>query len=110
VGRGGDTPLLRAVFHWINVTGERRLRFNYRANLRFDRANAPTTRETRGETRGSAGDEMDWKNGESEIIVMKLARLPLSAFMGVDMSRGETRRRRRRTFPPCRLLLADRCR
>lgn len=30
----------RAVFHWINVTGERRLRFNYRVNLRFDRANA----------------------------------------------------------------------
>lgn len=26
---------------------------------------------------------MDWKNGEGEIIVMKLARLPLSAFMGV---------------------------
>ena len=34
---------------------------------------------------------MDWKNGESEIIVMKLVRLPLSAFMGVGMSRGETR-------------------
>lgn len=34
---------------------------------------------------------MDWKNGESEIIVIKLARLPLSAFMSVGMSRGETR-------------------
>jgi len=32
---------------------------------------------------------MDWKNGEGEIIVMKLARLPLSAFMdAVPEGRG----------------------
>ena len=52
----------RAVFHWINVTGERRLRFNYRVNLRFDRANASPvvaapvrgTREGGGEGRVAA--------------------------------------------------------
>lgn len=33
-----------AVFHRINVTGERRLRFNYYANLRFNRACAPDAR------------------------------------------------------------------
>lgn len=85
----------RAVFHWINVTGERRLRFNYRANLRFDRASAcvfPLRRESDsdvarmawGRRRGDAQRGTKWigKMG-SEIIVMKLARLPLSAFMGV---------------------------
>lgn len=34
---------------------------------------------------------MDWKNGEGEIIVMKLARLPLSAFMGA-VPEGRARR------------------
>lgn len=34
---------------------------------------------------------MDWKNGKGEIIVMKLARLPLSAFMGV-VPEGQARR------------------
>lgn len=92
----------RAVFHWINVTGERRLRFNYSVNLRFDRANASRWRRRlhqrggmqRGggrRTRGPTGNEMDWKNGEGEIIVMKLARLPLSAFMGV-VPEGRARR------------------
>lgn len=32
------SPATSGVFHWINVTGERRLRFNYYANLRFNRA------------------------------------------------------------------------
>lgn len=110
----------RAVFHWINVTGERRLRFNYRANLRFDRASAPNAcisawrgvpgKRGRG---GSARGEGDAQRGTkwigkmgSEIIVMKLARLPLSAFMGVP-PKGSPRRAfasRRR------LLLAARCR
>lgn len=44
---------------------------------------AAPVRGTLGGTRGPTGNEMDWKNGEGEIIVMKLARLPLSAFMGV---------------------------
>jgi len=61
----------RAVFHWINVTGERRLRFNYRVNLRFDRANAsPVVAvsskgnvEGRGGNRGDAS-RPDWeRNG-----------------------------------------------
>lgn len=56
----------RAVFHWINVTGERRLRFNYRVNLRFDRANASRWRRRRprrgGDRRGDA--RPDWeRNG-----------------------------------------------
>lgn len=79
-GRGGcGSGPQRAVFHWISVTGERRLRFNYRANLRFDRASAPRMRvfplsarrrPPRGPTAAAggegcpAGNEMDWKNGE----------------------------------------------
>lgn len=31
---------------------------------------------------------MDWKNGEGEIVVMKLTRLPLSAFVGVVPPKG----------------------
>jgi len=54
----------RAVFHWINVTGERRLRFNYRVNLRFDRANASPVVAV--PVRGTWGDSSrpDWeRNG-----------------------------------------------
>jgi len=63
-GEGAGTPQ-RAVFHWINVTGERRLRFNYRTNLRFDRASVSRRSSCRrGETTRGRGVEMDWKNGE----------------------------------------------
>lgn len=50
---------------------------------------------------------MDWKNGESEIVVMKLARLPLSAFVGVVPTEGFAFGF---AFSPCQLLLADKCR
>lgn len=87
VAQGSATS---AVFHWINVTGERRLRFNYHANLRFNRACAPDAPHgARGRER-SAGrrlpDNEKWIGKMvSEMIAMKLPCLSRRA-VGDDSS------------------------
>lgn len=67
------SPATSAVFHRINVTGERRLRFNYYANLRFNRACAP---DAPNGTVAAASPRAKWIGKmASEMTAMKLARL-----------------------------------
>ena len=90
VARGVQQP--SAVFHRINVTGKRRLRFNYYANLRFNRACAPDAPQWDG--RGIARNPSGGGGGEkwigkmaSEIIAMELP--PTSLYVVQASSRND---------------------
>jgi len=116
----GEAPQ-RAVFHWISVTGERRLRFNYRTNLRFDRASVSRQLElpSRGNDEGprrpdaaAGGRNGLEKWGERERNhCNEISATPAVSFYGHRCyGKGSVSIARARAFPPRRLLLADRCR